>query len=361
VRPFHTALVACIPLLLVAACIGDDPPVSGGPAVDAGDDRTPGAEGGTPPPADSGAGDQEAGAPACTKIEVTTLSGTGAPGLVNGPGVMAQFDTAEGITLGNSGTLFVADNGNKAVRRVLSDGTTSTYAVSVPSILSARRLAFRVGDIYLIDGRDDALRRITPGTPPVVGTVFQTAALTAVGASPRGAIYVSQFECYIGKVVGATNTLFAGDKVACGSTDGAAAVARFSSGVRDFAFDEVDTMYVVDGGNFRIRKVSETDGSVTTLAGSTKGHTDGAGAAAQFDDPAGVTVDTQTHTVYVADNTTIRAITQAGVVSTLVGTTAGFDDGSGCTAKFGDLKGITYYAGALYAVDTNRIRKIKLP
>lgn len=341
--------------------MGDDPPITVGPAVDAGADGTPQAEGGPAPPVDAGGGDQEAGAPACSKIEVTTLSGTGAPGLVDGPGVMAQFDAAEGITLGNSGTLFVADNANKAVRRVLSDGTTSTYAVSAPSILSARRLAFRSGDIYLIDGRDDALRRITPGTPPTVSTVFQTAALTAVGASPRGSIYVSQFQCYIGKVVGTTNTLFAGDNVACGSTDGAAGVARFSNSVRDFAFDEVDTMYVVDGGNFRIRKISETNGMVSTFAGSTKGHTDGAGGAAQFDDPEGVTVDTQTHTVYVADNTTIRAITQAGVVSTLVGTTAGFDDGTGCTAKFGALKGITYYAGALYAVDTNRIRKIKLP
>lgn len=298
--------------------------------------------------------------PACSSIQVTTFSGTGAAGLAEGPGATAMFDGSEGITVIPDGTLYVADNGNKRIRKVLSDGTTSTYA-SGPNILSAYRLAYQSGDIYLIDVTNDALLRIT-GTPPTISTVLQIGAVIAVGASPGGAIYVTQNQnCYISKVNGAASELFAGGTVDCGFADGPATSARFSMNMRDIAFDGASTMLVADTGNYRIRKVNEADGSVSTLAGSTMGHVDGTGSDAKFERPTGVTVDPQTHIVYVADNTTIRAITPNGVVSTLVGKTAGFDDGDGCSAKFGDLRGIAYYAGALYAVDVNRIRKVKLP
>lgn len=365
-RSLLLASLACVPLLLVAACVGDDPSIVSAP-VDAGEDRaTPtGDDGGSNLPdssGDTGGGaDQEAGPPACSLIQVTTLTGTGAPGLTEGPGATAKFDGAEGITVGPDGTLFVADSNNKRVRKVLSDGTTSTFA-SGASIFSAYRLQYRSGDIYLIDRTNDALLRITPGAPPAIGTVLQIGALVAVGTSPGGSIYVTQTQnCYISKVNGAASALFSGDGAACGFADGTAAAARFSMSMLDIGFDGPGTMYVVDAGNFRIRKVSESDGSVTTLAGSTMGHVDGTGSAAKFEAPTGLTVDPQTHIVYVADRTTIRAITPAGVVTTLVGGAAGFDDGSGCSAKFGELHGITYYAGSLYAVDVNRVRKVKLP
>jgi hypothetical protein len=369
VRSLLLPPLACIPFLLVAACVGDDPALGSGtsPGVDAGEDRaTPGTDGAPNPDAnigDTGGGqDQEAGPPACNLIQVSTLTGTGAPGLVEGPGATAKFDGSEGITAGPDGTLFVADSNNKRVRKVLSDGTTSTFAVDPVKILSAFRVAYRNGDIYMIDRTDDALRRITPGAPPQISTVIQIGALAAVGTSPAGSIYVSQTQnCYLSKVTGNTSALFSGDMVGCGNADGAAAVARFSNNILDIGFDGSTAMYVVDAGNFRIRKVSEANGSVTTLAGSTQGHADGAGSAAKFEDPTALTVDPQSHIVYVADKTTIRAITPAGVVTTLLGSTSGFDDGSGCTAKFGDLRGITYYAGALYAVDVNRVRKVKLP
>jgi hypothetical protein len=121
---------------------------------------------------------------------------------------------------------------------------------------------------------------------------------------------------------------------------------------------DATTMYVADTGNFRIRAVNLIDGSVTTLAGSTKGQVDGTGAAAQFS--LRVTVDPR-RTSSTLPTRRDPGHPQTGVVTTLTGTTAGFDDGTGCTAKFGELRGIAYYAGALFAVDVNRVRKVKLP
>ncbi|HWJ96502.1 MAG TPA: NHL repeat-containing protein, partial [Telluria sp.] len=59
---------------------------------------------------------------------VTTLAGTGKPGLADGPGAAAAFDTPTAIAVAKDGTLFVADTGNDAIRRIAADGTVSTFA-----------------------------------------------------------------------------------------------------------------------------------------------------------------------------------------------------------------------------------------
>jgi DNA-binding beta-propeller fold protein YncE len=124
-------------------------------------------------------------------------------------------------------------------------------------------------------------------------------------------------------------------------------------------------LYAADLNNHRIRKVTigvgADNGDIVTLAGAaTAGHVDGTGGAARFEGPNGIVVDPTTHLIYVADGSTIRVVTPTGEVSTLVGSTAAFLDGDGCTAKFTGLKSITKYANELYVVDVQRIRKIVL-
>jgi len=77
---------------------------------------------------------------------------------------------------------------------------------------------------------------------------------------------------------------------------------------------------------------------VSTLAGvSSAGSTDGARAAARFNLPSSVAVDSGGN-VYVADgnNSTIRKVTVAGVVTTLAGSAGqqGSADGVGAAARF---------------------------
>jgi hypothetical protein len=145
-----------------------------------------------------------------------------------------------------------------------------------------------------------------------------------------------------------------------GFADGSATTAKFSypNGV---AVDSSGNVYVADRSNNRIRKVTSA-GVVTTLAGSaTGGSTDGTGTAATFSSPQGVAVDSSGN-VYVAENgNKIRKVTSAGVVTTLAGSTSGFADGNGPTAKFSGPNGVAVDSlGNVYVGDTanHRIRKV---
>ena len=103
---------------------------------------------------------------------------------------------------------------------------------------------------------------------------------------------------------------------------------------------------------------------VTTLAGSpyARGSADGTGSAAQFAYPQGVAVDAAGN-IFVVDNqnSTIRKVTPAGVVTTFAGTAGiqGSADGTGPAATFLLPLGIAIDAtGNLYVSDSgnNTIR-----
>src|ERR1051326_7639904 len=107
---------------------------------------------------------------------------------------------------------------------------------------------------------------------------------------------------------------------------------------RGLVADNAGNLYVADQGNNTIRKITP-NGVVTPLAGlgGAAGSADGLGAAARFNSPFGVAVDAA-GTVYVTDrnNQTIRAISPAGLVTTIAGTAGivGINDGPGNAALF---------------------------
>jgi uncharacterized repeat protein (TIGR01451 family) len=159
-------------------------------------------------------------------------------------------------------------------------------------------------------------------------------------------------------------TTFAGTAAVFGSADGAGSAAQFNHpyGV---AADKAGNVYVADTNNSTIRKVTSA-GVVTTLAGTAGvvGSADGTGGAAQFYHPYGVAVDGSGN-VYVADtnNYTVRKITPAGVVTTLAGLAGnyGYINGTGSDARFGNLFGIAAdTTGNVYVADFNghTVRKI---
>jgi ABC-type branched-subunit amino acid transport system substrate-binding protein/sugar lactone lactonase YvrE len=111
---------------------------------------------------------------------VTTLAGSGGRGFKDGPPEQAEFNGPWKLTLAADGTLYVADGvaifvrGNHAIRRVASDGTVSTVAgTGRPGLEDGPAIeagfywpedvdvdAF--GNIYVADSHSSRIRVITP-------------------------------------------------------------------------------------------------------------------------------------------------------------------------------------------------------
>ena len=149
-----------------------------------------------------------------------------------------------------------------------------------------------------------------------------------------------------------------------GSTDGTGSAARFNS-PSGVVVDSAGNTYVADTVNSTIRKITPA-GVVTTfagLAGST-GSANGTGSAARFNGPVAVAID-NIGNIFVADtnNSTIRKITPARVVSTFAGLAGndGSANGTGSTARFSFPSALAVdSANNIYVADTSNstIRKI---
>jgi sugar lactone lactonase YvrE len=145
-----------------------------------------------------------------------------------------------------------------------------------------------------------------------------------------------------------------------GQTDGIGASATFISPV-GIAKDINGNIFITDCETHRVRKITP-NGTVTTLAGSTQGYTDGIGITSKFNSPQGIDVDNNGN-VYVADcgNNCIRKITPDGNVTTLAGGTLGTANGTGTDAQFNNPYGIAVdNFGNIFVSDkfNNRIQKI---
>jgi len=270
---------------------------------------------------------------------VTTLAGTINAGAGNGTGSSVGFDQPAGIVSDGSGNLYIADQDNNEVRKiVISSGTVSLFAGS--------------GGAGSGNGSGSAVTFNQP---------------EGIALDGNGNMFVSELNNNdIRKIVistGAVTTL-AGNLTA-GSTNGTGTGALFSA-PSGLASDGTN-LYVADHSNNEIRKIVISSGVVTTLAGSTTlGHANGTGAAASFYYPYGIVYDGAGN-LYVAeqDNNDIRKIVIAtGVVTTLAGCqscTAGTVNGVGTTATFNTPYGLGIDAnGNLYVADAtnNEIRKI---
>ncbi len=293
-------------------------------------------------------------------------AGTGIAGYSgdNGSPTSAQLRNPAGLAFDRFGWLYIADSGNKRIRRV-ANGRIASFAASDTNLTLYTPTDVAVdsaGNVYIADGRIDETVRLSS-----IGAVI------SIHAGSRSLTIGHLQELYLGlgTVVrrysaGAISVAAGTGYFTFGGDDGPAAGARLSQPA-GIAVDAAGVTYIADTANHRIRSVG-LDGSIRTIAGiGTPGFSgDGLPAtSARIDSPGSVAVD-GANNLYVLDNGNhrIRKITPGGIISTVAGTgLRGYsgDNGPALFAEFDSPSAIaTDSAGDLYVADSgnHRIRRI---
>jgi hypothetical protein len=282
----------------------------------------------------------------CQNFTFSTIAG-GSPGLLDGANSNAQFLNLTGVAVDRAGNLYVADQGNNAIRKITplgADWIVTTIAGGTQGSL---------------DGTNSAAQFYSPA---------------AIAVDSSGKLYVSdQLNTTIRQITPAganwVVTTIAGMAGISGNRDGTNSGARFSAPA-GIAVDASGNIFVADEANNTVRKIMPlgTNWIVTTVAGGGRGFTDGSNTTAQFSGPAGVAADSNGR-LFVADqfNNAIRLITPAGpnwVVTTIAGDSiSGRSDGVGTNARFSaPLNVAVDNNGVVYVADmyNNAIRRIAL-
>ncbi len=308
-----------------------------------------------------------------------------------GPSVDALLRSPHGVAFDGDGNLYVADSGNLRVRRVdavtgtittvAGGGTATPWVGNGPATTAylteprnVRVLAD--GDLYIADSSKIRKVDLDTGTISTVagsGDAFCCSGFSGDGGpanqawlriphdmalAPNGDLYIADTgNQIIRRVDGSTGVIstFAGTPGVAGfAGDGGPASAALFANPRSLAID-VDSLYVSDSVNARVRRIDLASGIVSTAAG-------GPGSAGLVVDgspatsgsifrPYGIALDVDGD-LYIAENgmSRVRRVDAAtGIISTVVGTSTG-DCGDG-----GPSIQACIYAGDPLAVARNGV------
>jgi len=329
---------------------------------------------------------------------IGTVAGTGMPGFSgdNGPAASAQIYQPGGVAVDSAGNLYIADTNNQRIRKV-SNGVIVTVAgggaVAPPYADNGPATSAKLyqpnavavdsaGSLYIADVGINYIRKVSNGVITTVAgggvlapvyadngpaTSAQLSHPSGVAVDSAGNLYIADsYNQRIRKVSNGVITTVAGIGTQGFSGDNGAAISAQLSNPSGVAVDAAGNLYIADGNNQRIRKVS--NGVITTFVGggalAPSQADNGAAAMAQLYQPNGVAVDSA-GTLYIADvgSNSVRKVSN-GLIFTVAGTGtqgSGGDNGPATGAQLNYPEGVAANStGTVYIADTmnSRIRAV---
>ncbi len=227
---------------------------------------------------------------------ISTIAGRGEPGFSGdgGAATEARLNEPYGLAIDAEGNVYFADRLNRRVRRVDA----------------------RTGIIATIAG-DGSKQSTGDGGPAVSAGIVEP---NGVALDGRGKLYIADVSGHRVRVVDlATGRIspFAGDGAARRSGDGGPAGSASFFGPRAVHATPDGAVLIVERNGHSLRRVAP-DGTVSTVAGGTKGSRGDGGPArdATFDGPKEIDVSPDGEILSVdTENNAIRLIDRAGVVT----------------------------------------------
>jgi hypothetical protein len=310
---------------------------------------------------------------------ISTVAGTGAAGNTGdgAAAAAATLNAPEAVAVDTNGDIYIGDTGNHRVRKVTKAtgeispfagtgayGSSGDGAAATAATLSTPTGLVTVGtDVVIADRYAHRVRIVSGGMiSPFAGTGTATStgdngpATTATTAQPISVAVGPTGDVYVGentgrrvrKVADATGviTTVAGDGTAGYSGDGAAATNALLGKISDVAVLSNGDMIVADPDNDVLRRISASDQSISTFAGTGQpgfSGDNGPATSAMLRRPTFLSVDADDN-VYVsdADNNRIRRIDPAGVITLFAGNGASNHSGDNGPAT---AAGIAYISG----------------
>ncbi|KUL55364.1 hypothetical protein ADL22_00230 [Streptomyces sp. NRRL F-4489] len=221
--------------------------------------------------------------------KISTVAGTGTAGFSGdgGPATAARLNRPFGVAVDSTGALYIAEYGNHRVRKVTADGNISTVAGTTsagsngdggPAVSAQLNRPYGVavdgaGVLYITEDGSHRVRKVTAdgtictvagtGTAGFSGDGGPAASAQlnralAVVVDSTGVLYIAEYNNHRVRKVTADGTIstVAGTGTAGSGGDGGPAASAQLNGPLGLAVDCVDTLYIIEYGGHRIRKIA---------------------------------------------------------------------------------------------------------